>query len=67
MTETQLIASITYRPREDATADTECALLAAAYGFILECHAKKKAARPGGLDDAEGPESDRTDTEIIPG
>jgi hypothetical protein len=59
--------SITYRPREDATAENERALLAAAYNYILtECHAIEKGAYPGALDDAEGLKSDRTDTEIIP-
>jgi hypothetical protein len=59
---------VIYRPRADATPKSELSALVAVYRFIIfDCHAKKKAARPGGLDDAEGPESDRTDTEIIPG
>jgi hypothetical protein len=57
----------TYRPGEDANAENERALLAAAYNYILSCHAIEKGARPGARDDAEGLKNDRTDTEIIPG
>ena len=61
-------SKVVYRPRDGATPESELSALVAAYRYVIfECHAKKKAARPGGLDDAEGPESDRTDTEIIPG
>ena len=57
-------ARIVYTPR-DATPEVEVKAVAAAYRFILDCHAKKKATRPGGPDDAEDPENDRTATEII--
>ena len=57
---------IAYTPRPDATPETELSALAAAYCFILELRAKKMATCPGGPDDAEDLENDRTATEIIP-
>jgi hypothetical protein len=59
-------ARIIYTPRE-ATLEGELNALAAAYRFILDCHAKKKATSPGNPDDAEDVDNDRTATEIIPG
>jgi hypothetical protein len=44
---------IVYTPHPDASSETELSALAAAYRFILERRAKKKATRPGGPDDAE--------------
>jgi hypothetical protein len=38
--------SIVYQPREDASAESERMQLTAVYRFILDCHAKKTAARP---------------------
>jgi hypothetical protein len=38
---------------------------ARAWAYIFDCHAKKKAARPGGPDDAEESKNDRTDTASI--
>ena len=38
---------------------------ARAWAYIFDCHAKKKAARPGGPDDAEESNNDRTDTTSI--
>ena len=35
-------------------------LRASAWRFIFDCYAKKKAAHPGGPDDAEDLEHDRT-------
>ena len=50
MTETQLI--ITYRLGEDASAENERALLAAAYDYILSCHEIENGAQPGAPDAA---------------
>jgi hypothetical protein len=48
-------ARIVYIPRPDANPDIEVATLAAVYAFILDCHAKKKAAEgSGGDDDGKG-------------
>jgi hypothetical protein len=33
---------------------------ARAWVFVFQCYAKKKAASPGGPDDAEEPQNDRT-------
>lgn len=57
---------IVYRSRADATPEGELSAVCAAYRFILDCHAKKKATRPGGPDDAEDLENDCTATESIP-
>jgi hypothetical protein len=46
---------VTYTPRSDTSSELEAAALAAAYRYILDCHAKKKAAEDGGgEDDVEG-------------
>ena len=37
---------IIYTERADTTAETELNVLATVYRFILDCHAKKKAAEP---------------------
>jgi hypothetical protein len=37
---------IIYTQRADTTAETELNALATVYRFILDCHAKKKAAEP---------------------
>lgn len=55
-----------YSPRHDATPEAEIDTLADAYAYILRCAAArlaeemKKAARPGGPDDAEESKNDRT-------
>jgi hypothetical protein len=41
---------ITYKPRPDATPESELAVLAAVYAFILDRHAKRKAAEGSGDD-----------------
>jgi hypothetical protein len=43
---------IIYIPRPDATPKAELDALAAAYRFILDCHAKKKAAKSDRCNDA---------------
>jgi hypothetical protein len=35
---------IVYTPRPDATPETEAAVLAAVYRFLIDCHAKNKPA-----------------------
>ena len=59
-------ASISYRPGENASAENERALLAAAYNYIRSCHEIEKGACSGAPDDAERLNNDCTDTEIIP-
>ena len=56
---------IVYAPHPNTNDDGELNALVAVYRFLLfeKC---KKAARPGGPDDAEDLENDRTDTRIIP-
>jgi hypothetical protein len=39
---------IIYTPLSDATPDSDLDALAAVYAFVLEAHAKKKAATPSG-------------------
>jgi hypothetical protein len=40
--------TISYTPLSDATPESELDALVAIYGFVLEAHAKKKAAVPSG-------------------
>jgi hypothetical protein len=57
---------VAYTPRPDAIPESELSALASVYRFILDCHAKKEATRPGGPDDAmKGSRNDRART-IIP-
>jgi hypothetical protein len=44
-------ASISYAQRGGATPQAEISVLSACYQFILDCHAKKEATRPGSPDD----------------
>ena len=57
---------ITYRPGEDANAENERALLAAAYNYILSCHVNEKGARPGAPDAAKESKNDCDAARIIP-
>ena len=58
---------ITYIPRRDSAPESELDTLGRVYAFILQRHQeRKRAARPGRPDDAEGSKNDRTATEIIP-
>jgi hypothetical protein len=46
-------AHITYSQRPEASAKNEFTALANVYKFVLDCHAKKEATRPGSPDDAK--------------
>ena len=60
-------SKVIYRPRADATPESELGALAAGYRFLIyDCYASEKGARPDARDDAERLNNDRTDTEIIP-
>ncbi len=60
-------ARIIYTPRSGATSESEVVALAAVYQFLLDRHAKIKAAHPGGPDDAkERFENDSRAKSIIP-
>ena len=50
--------NVRYKPRPEATPEVAVDALSNVYRFILNCRAKKKAARPGGPDDAERRSSD---------
>ncbi len=54
---------ITYAPRQAATPESEVAALANVYRYIFDCHAKKKATRPGGPD--AGKEIDERSGKVI--
>ena len=54
---------IVYTPRPNATPEGELNALASVYRFILDCNAKKKAARLGDSDDAKEIKNDYADTE----
>ena len=55
---------IVYAPRPDATPEGELNALANVYRFILDCHAKKEATRPGGPDDRKENLHDSGNTNI---
>ncbi len=55
---------IIYRPRPDATPETEVATLAAAYRFVLDCYAKKRGGVPSTADDAKEIKDDRATARI---
>jgi hypothetical protein len=40
-------SKVVYTPRADATPESERSALVAAYRLILDCHTRKKGARPG--------------------
>jgi hypothetical protein len=42
---------VNYTPLPDASPESELDALAAVYAFVLEAHAKKEAAAPGGQED----------------
>jgi hypothetical protein len=56
---------IAYTPRPEVTPEVELNTLAACYKFILDCHAQKKAARPGGPDDGTKSKEDSANAPII--
>ena len=57
---------IVYAPHPDATPETEASALASAYRYLLDRHAKKEAAHPGGPDAKERPKNDSRAKSIIP-
>ena len=44
---------VTYEPQPDTKSESELATLASVYRFVLDCHAKKEATRPGSPDAAK--------------
>ena len=46
-------SSIVYAARSDASPRAELSALANIYKFVLDCHAKNEATRPGSPDDAK--------------
>ncbi len=59
-------SKVVYTPRADATPESERSALVAAYRLIRDYYTRKKCARSGAPDDAEGLKNDRTDSKIIP-
>ena len=57
---------VTYQPRSDVTPESELGALVAVYKFVLEAHARKKAAAPSGQDDAKGDKDYVRATRSIP-
>jgi hypothetical protein len=58
---------INYVARQDATPESELDAFAAVYAFILEAHAKKKAAAPSGQEVDVRKEQDAHIEDSIPG
>jgi hypothetical protein len=55
----------TYFPLPDITPEAELTTLANIYKFVLDCHAKKEAARPGDPDDGTKVKGDSADAPIL--
>ena len=51
-------SAITYASRPDITPEAEVSALANVLRYVLDCHAKKEAARPGSPDDEKGSKHD---------
>jgi hypothetical protein len=49
----QPLPGIAYAARPDADPQAELSALANIYKFVLDCHTKKEATRPGSPDDAK--------------
>jgi hypothetical protein len=60
-------ARVSYTPLPDATPESELDALAAVYAFVLEAHAKKKAAAPSGQEGDVRKEQDAHIEDSIPG
>ena len=46
-------SKVVYRPRADATQESELSAVVAAYRYVIfDCHARKKGPRPPGAPDA---------------
>jgi hypothetical protein len=61
----QPLPSIIYASRGDAAPGDEVAALSNVFKFVLDCHAKKEAARPGSPDGTKAKE-DSTDVSGLP-
>jgi hypothetical protein len=58
--------TIAYTPLPNATPEAELDALVAIYAFVLEAHAKKKAAAPSGQNDGVKEERDVHTKDSIP-
>ena len=59
-------ARIIYTPHSDTSPELEVAALAAAYRYILDCHAKKKAVDTVGSEASESSEEGGNATDTQP-
>ena len=58
---------VVYRPRADATQESELSAVVAAYHYVIfDCHASEKGARPGAPDAAKESDNGCDATRIIP-
>ena len=57
---------IVYTPHPDATPETQASALASTYRYLLNHHAKKEAAHPGGPNNAERRSNEIRAQDIIP-
>ncbi len=54
------VRALPSRPRLDLPSEQTRDVRARAWTFVFKCHARKKASRPGGPDDAKEFRNDRT-------
>jgi hypothetical protein len=60
-------SKIVYRPRADATPESELSALVAAYRFVIfDCYVGKKGARPGAPDAAKESDNGCDAARIVP-
>ena len=58
---------VVYRPRADATQESELSAVVAAYHYVIfDCHASEKGARPGAPDAAKESDNGCDAAQIVP-
>ena len=60
-------SKVVYRPRADATQESELSAVVAAYHYVIfDCHASEKGARPGAPDTAKESDNGCDAAQIVP-
>jgi hypothetical protein len=60
-------SKVVYRPRADATQESELSGVVAAYHYVIfDCHASEKGARPGAPDAAKESDNGCDAARIVP-
>jgi hypothetical protein len=60
-------SKVVYRPRADATQESELSAVVAAYHYVIfDCHAREMGARPGAPDAAKESDNGCDAAQIVP-